>query len=37
MINTKWFKDAIIYQIYPISFKDSNNEYHFLSSEITSE
>ena len=26
MINTEWFKDAIIYQIYPISFKDSNND-----------
>ena len=26
MKNTKWFKDAIIYQIYPISFMDSNND-----------
>ncbi len=26
MENTKWFKDAIIYQIYPRSFKDSNND-----------
>ncbi len=26
MENTKWFKDAIIYQIYPISFKDSNDD-----------
>ena len=26
MTNTKWFKDAIIYQIYPVSFKDSNND-----------
>ena len=24
--NTEWFKDAIIYQIYPISFNDSNND-----------
>ena len=26
MQNTKWFKDAIIYQIYPRSFKDSNGD-----------
>lgn len=26
MVNTKWFKDAIIYQIYPRSFKDSNSD-----------
>ena len=26
MENSKWFKDAIIYQIYPRSFKDSNND-----------
>ncbi|MFA6801718.1 MAG: alpha-glucosidase [Acholeplasmataceae bacterium] len=23
--NIKWFKDAVVYQIYPLSFKDSNN------------
>ncbi|MCD4826476.1 MAG: alpha-glucosidase [Acholeplasmataceae bacterium] len=22
----KWFKDALVYQIYPLSFKDSNND-----------
>lgn len=22
----KWFKDAVVYQIYPLSFKDSNND-----------
>ena len=26
MDNSKWFKDAIVYQIYPRSFKDSNND-----------
>ena len=26
MRKTNWFKDAIIYQIYPVSFKDSNND-----------
>ena len=26
MKQTNWFKDAIIYQIYPRSFKDSNND-----------
>ena len=26
MKKTNWFKDAIIYQIYPVSFKDSNND-----------
>jgi len=26
MKNTKWFKDAVIYQIYPRSFKDSNDD-----------
>ena len=26
MNKTSWFKDAIIYQIYPRSFKDSNDD-----------
>ena len=26
MVKTDWFKDAVIYQIYPRSFCDSNND-----------
>ena len=26
MKNYKWWKNAVIYQIYPRSFKDSNND-----------
>ena len=26
MQNNKWWKNAIIYQIYPRSFKDANND-----------
>ncbi|MCP9329113.1 glycoside hydrolase family 13 protein [Liquorilactobacillus satsumensis] len=26
MINSKWFQDSVVYQIYPMSFQDSNND-----------
>ena len=26
MERTRWYKDAVIYQIYPRSFKDSNGD-----------
>ena len=25
-VKTNWYKEAVVYQIYPLSFKDSNND-----------
>ena len=25
-VKTKWYKEAVVYQIYPLSYKDSNND-----------
>ena len=26
MMKTRWYKNAVVYQIYPFSFMDSNND-----------